>query len=202
MNYTYELRRVEVPNIPWKRHYHRPFTDIDAAVFHRIHAGHPETDNAASIAKFFEEEGKKWIGTTNMPYSIVIPRAQPSSSLVVVEYCVPLTLKTPHAKAWNRRSVGIGVVGDFRKQAPTQKQRAGCLWIAQRLADMCEPHLQARRTPTTFMATVHSALASGTADPEKLAGGKNECPGPKFATTWREIRNSMRRHGELIWRPK
>lgn len=204
MNYTYELRRIEIPNVPWKRHYYRPFERVDTAVFHRIHAGHPESDTGAVIAKFFEDEGKKWIGTTNMPYHIIIPRAQPGGTLIVIEHCVPFTLKTPHAAKWNGRSIGIGVVGDFRhNMTPTKKQRAGCLWIAQRLADLCEPHLKARQgseANRSFLATVHSALTTGTSDPEKLTGGANECPGPKFATTWREIRNSMRRHGELIWR--
>lgn len=199
--HAFELKRVDIPNVPGTRSGKtRAISDIDTAIFHRIHVGNPESDDAAAIAKFFMDEGKKWIGTHHMPYPFIIPRAQPSGRLVLVEQCVPLWAVTPHAKAWNTRAVGIGVVGDFRKQAPTAKQKAACLWLAQRLADVCTPHLKLRRTATkkNFLVTVHGALTTATSDPEKLIGGKEECPGPMFLPAWREIRKALAT-SDTIW---
>jgi hypothetical protein len=185
------LEWVTIPNVPSYQGYTRNPADIDTLVFHRIHAGSPETDDAASIALLFCRDGKKLIKTTNMPYTFVIPRAQPEDHRVIIQQCVPIGRKTPHAKAFNRRGLGVGVVGDFRTMKPTQKQRQACIWIAQRFADMA---VTLGKDP---IITVHSALTEGVSDPSKLTGGSEECPGPLFRTTWTAAKDAVAAAGRF-----
>ena len=192
MIHRFELRQVAIPNSPGNRGHSRALTAIDAAVLHRIHMGDPDNDNAESIALAFDKLGQR------MPYTFIVPSAQPSSDLVIVEQACPLWAKTGHALAWNDRSVGIGVVGDFRKTKPTVKQKAAILWLCLRLQDVCTPHLKLRRgTNTDFLVTVHGALTTGTRDPQKLIGGKEECPGPLFLPTWRQVRKIVSAAGKV-----
>ena len=192
-HYTFELQQISIPNVPGTK-LGRKFHHIDTCMFHRIHVGDPATDDATTIAAFFEREGKKWIGVHQMPYPFIVPQCQPAGNRVIVQQCVPLTRKTPHAKAWNRRAVGVGVVGDFREKPPTKKQKAGCLWIAERLNDLCEYHLWSTsdgRHTRGFLVTVHSAITSATGDRRKLTGGSEECPGPRFTPTYRHIKQTI-----------
>lgn len=202
MSFSFELQQILIPNVPGRK-LGRKIEYIDTCMFHRIHVGDPETDDGIAIASFFEREGKKWIGAAQMPYSFIVPRKQPPGSLVIVQQCVPLNRKTPHAKAWNRRAVGVGVVGDFRQQTPTKKQKMGCLWIASRLRDICENHLRPasypRASPRDFLVTVHSAITTATSDPKKLTGGSEECPGPRFNATYRMIKQALRGDAVRLW---
>lgn len=198
--HTFELHQVDIPNVPGHRDHSRPMEKIDTMVFHRIHVGDPENDDAEALAKFFAEYNKRPSGRLGwMPYSFVIPKKQPGGQVVIVEQACPLWSITPHALAWNERSVGVGVVGDFRKRPPTVKQKAACKWLALRLQDTILPHLRKRNNKVhrDLLVTVHGALTRGTKDPEKLLGGKEECPGPLFAPTWREVKKALASAGKV-----
>lgn len=189
-----QLTFVTVPNAP-KAPRRKGLASVDTIVFHRIHVGNPETDDGATIAKYFEDHGAE------MPYAFIIPKDQPDKSIILVEQLFPLWVKSPHAANWNGRSVGIGVVGDFRKERPTKKQEQACLWIARRIIDACEPHMRDRQwrpvKDKDFLITVHGALTTGTADPDKLIGGPEECPGAKFRPFWRRLKKAIHESGKL-----
>ena len=196
-HFNFELHWIDIPNVPNTLKSNRSLARVDTQVFHRIHAGAPDTDSAIDISRLSTREGPQWIGSSHMPYHFVIPKAQPTGKVVIVEACVPLTRITPHALDWNARSVSVGVVGDFRERAPTAKQKAACLWITQRIKDFLTPSMRLVPRKREFLVTVHSSLTSGTRNPAKLAGGTDECPGPFFTPTWREIRKTIALSGGL-----
>jgi hypothetical protein len=160
-----------------KRHRRYP-GEIDTIMFHRIMLnGTPvERTNAEALIKFFEDEGKKWIGTADMPYTFII---HVSGS---ISQCVQLSTVTPHACRYSRRSIGIGVIGDFRVGSPTKQQSKTCVELAKELAlILLAPPL----------VTVHGAIPRATKDSNKLLGGKDECPGEYFHETWHAARRAV-----------
>ena len=55
-----------------------------------------------------------------MPYALVV-RVDGS-----VDQCRPLGIVTPHALGWSQNALGIAIVGDFRKEPPTEAQVHTC----------------------------------------------------------------------------
>jgi len=175
---------VKVPAANWDKgarvkKYMRYPAQIDTIMFHRILVGKPATDTTVeNVIEFFADEGPRWIGTTDMPYTFIV---QVNG---VIAQCVNLQTKTPHAGGYNRRAVGIGVVGDFRDHRPTVAQTFACVTLAVTLAEML---------PAPPLVTVHGAIPKATKDKNKLLGGAEECPGEHFHKTWYRARDAVSR---------
>lgn len=167
---SFEL--VVPPLKDWGAYKQRQLSEITSLMFHRIGptlpfqgATGPTTDvpltDAAGIARWFELNGQKEIGSPKMPYTFVIP--QVGSRLY---QAVPLKCVTPHALVWNRRAVSVAFIGDFRRTKPTPFQVEAAKWISLRVQDHIGRRLTLER---------HSLAAGGTDDPKG-----HECPGAKF----------------------
>jgi hypothetical protein len=135
--------------------------DIEALVVHRIEVSQEDAlfgDTPAEVARFFLEHpmGVKATGGV-MPYPLLIAASG------VVTQTVPLLRVTPHARAHNPRSLGVGLIGDFRQRPPPAPQR-------QALVELCAELLMALSlVPAAIVG--HDELAGGSVDPDK------ECPG-------------------------
>ena len=182
-----EARMIEIVKVPaanWGRgdrepKYMRYPKQIDTIMFHRILVGKPPNRTSAEdIIKFFVDEGLMWIGTTDMPYTFIIEWGG------AVCQCVNLQTRTPHAGSYNSRAIGVGVVGDFRKDPPSDAQRRVCPSLAVALAEIL---------PTAPLVTVHGAIPKATKDKNKLLGGAEECPGEHFHKTWYRARDAVSR---------
>lgn len=96
---------------------------------------------------------------------------------------LPLEDVGKHARRWNHEALGVGVIGDFRKQAPTAMQRAA---LVENLAALClacginpnQSHSVATTLDSGTLGRVmvpalcgHDEMPGGSADPNK------KCPG-------------------------
>lgn len=151
----------------------RPLNIIDTIMIHRIgpvlgEVELPVTAPAAVIARAFSIH-PEWIGVPLMPYHFIVPPRprvlHPDDFPNIIEQAAPLEYRTPHAKAWNRRAVGIALVGDFRDTAPEQWQRDAVAWICMRIMDVLRRRVQ---------VVGHTATPDATSDPTK------DCPGKCF----------------------
>lgn len=94
-----------------------------------------------------------------IPYWGLIER---SGRLVVTQH---LTVISPHAGRFNRDTLGLGVIGDFRVEHPTEHQLLTLLHVAQWCCERLELGADAIKG--------HTELGAGaTSTPGKL------CPGP------------------------
>ncbi len=149
----------------------RSLDDISTIMAHRIGVG----ESALQVAEWFREHGPDWIGTRSMPYTFIITR------LGLIEQALPLTVKSPHARKWNRSAVGIGVVGDFRETEPSNAQTASFIVLCARLQD---------RLGRQLTVIGHTDVKDSTRDPSKV------CPGRLFPlSSLREVSYSM---GQII----
>lgn len=184
-----KLALCPAPN--WgKKHYLRTLVGLDTIMFHRIKVG---DGTAQGVIDFFTAEGVKWIGTTDMPYTFIVPADGDT-----VYQCVDLMTRTPHAAPWNTRSVGIGVFGDFRVDKPTAFQHDACVWLAQRIYDTLRT--QHDRDAEPPLVTVHGAIPECCAKaPTKQIGRVDECPGRLFHPTWNDARAMINKGGAIHW---
>lgn len=183
--YEFELRQVRIPNIPPRIRYRKSLNTI---LFHRLSVA----EDAKEIARWFNIHGPSAIRSRFMPYGMVIPRNQPEGKSVVIEQCFPLNHIGPHAFKMNTASYGIAVVGDFRKEKPTPKQTAACCWIALRLFDKLQ-----QTANRDLLITTHGNVNNATSDPNKLAGGRDACPGDLFNPTLVLIRRALGKAGKI-----
>lgn len=117
----------------------RDFDAIDLVVFHRISLAkdgpeeYPdvaplsdeETDAAAIAARFRDTRRYRPGAYTGgeMPYQVII------GTDGAVFQAAELSDNAPHARIYNERSIGVGVVGDFRRYMPTDRQVASCVLV-------------------------------------------------------------------------
>ena len=148
--------------------------DVTGVIVHRIEVSQEDPsygDTPVEVARFFREHpiGVKATGG-DMPYPIVVDRDGN------VTQTVPLRFITPHAKAHNPRTVGIGVIGDFRKAPPSASQRAAVIAV-------CAALLTRFGLPVESISG-HDELQGGSSDPDKI------CPGPGLSPA--DVRNEVR----------
>ncbi len=166
------FRFEEVPGI--ERLKAREQTEITGVIVHRIEVSQEDAsygDTPAEVARFFREHpiGVRATGG-DMPYPILIDREGN------VTQTVPLRFVTPHAKAHNPRTVGVGVIGDFRKAPPPPRQRAAAIAVCAALLERFGLNVET--------ISGHDELQGGSNDPDKI------CPGPGLAPD--DVRNEVR----------
>ena len=83
-----------------------------------------------------------------------------------VEQWIPLSEYGAHALDLSATTVGIAVLGDFRREAPTEPQWSALVWCVGML-----------RGAYQCGVTGHGNRPAGTRDREKLVGGVRWCPG-------------------------
>lgn len=160
----------------------RRLTQIDSVMLHRIGPdlnGAPAT-NAMEVSAWFRAHPEV-LGTTMMPYTFIITRAG------VIEQSVWLATRTPHALRWNTRAVGVGLIGDFRKQRPASEQIDAAAALIIRLQDGL------RRPLAIYGHTMWhpSSPAETTTTPGKA------CPGKHFEEAYREILRQVKEVGQV-----
>jgi len=105
---------------------------VDHIILHRFDGNAiphwPRVVDAVGMAYCFATHVDLRDTVGRMAYSIVVT---PSG---VVEQAVPLSKYTPHARRWNRRSIGVAVMGDFRNHPPTTEQEFALAWLVPALA--------------------------------------------------------------------
>ncbi|MEZ0313904.1 MAG: peptidoglycan recognition family protein [Myxococcota bacterium] len=166
------FRFEQVPGV--ERLKPREPADVTGVIVHRIEVSQEDPsygDAPSEVARFFREHpiGVKATGG-DMPYPILVDRDGG------VTQTVPLRFITPHAKAHNPGTVGVGVIGDFRKAPPSPRQRAAAVAVCAALL-------------TRFALKVetisgHDELQGGSNDPDKI------CPGPGLAPA--DVRDEVR----------
>lgn len=145
----------------WDRLKPRPEGDITGVVVHRIQVSQEDPsygDDAREVLRFFREHpiGVKATGG-EMPYPILIDAAGG------VTQTLPLCCVSPHAVSHNPSTVGVALIGDFRREPPAPAQRLVLPWVCASLL------LQLGATPEHLHG--HDELTGASRDPDK------ECPG-------------------------
>ena len=130
-------------------------------VVHRIELSQEDPsygDTPAELVRFFREHptGVRATGG-HVPYPIVI------DSDGRVTQLLPLGRSSPHAARHNPTSIGVALLGDFRREPPTPSQRRA-------LIDVCRI-LLADLGGDIAAIVAHDALSGASHDPDK------ECPG-------------------------
>jgi hypothetical protein len=166
------FRFAEVPGV--ERLKTRQRTDVTGIIVHRIEVSQEDAsyaDTPEDVARFFRDHpiGMKATGG-DMPYPLLIARDGE------VTQTVPLRFITPHAKAHNPRSIGVGVIGDFRSVRPTPAQRAATIAVCAALLGYFGLAASA--------ISGHDELQGGSSDPEKI------CPGPGLLPS--DVRDEVR----------
>lgn len=163
--------------------------EITGIVVHRIEVSQEDpsyADTPADVARFFREHpiGIKATGG-DMPYPLLV---EADGSLTQT---VPFGYITPHAKAHNATTIGVGAMGDFRKINPTPTQRAAVIMVCAALITHLKLHPD--------VITGHDELQGGSADPDKI------CPGPGLAPAdlRAEVRALVEKRGvasfDFVW---
>jgi hypothetical protein len=166
------FRFVEVPGV--ERLKAREPADVTGVIVHRIEVSQEDPsygDTPNEVARFFREHpiGMKATGG-DMPYPILVDRDG------IVTQTVPLRFITPHAKAHNPGTVGVGVIGDFRTAPPSPRQRAAAVAVCAALLTHFDLEVE--------KISGHDELQGGSSDPDKI------CPGPGLAPA--DMRNEVR----------
>ena len=118
-------------------------------------------ETGPSIAKAFQRDPiGKWTGYAN-PYTFYM------NDVGHVWQALPLDEVGAHARAFNRKGVGIGCIGDFRVKSPTDDMWGGLLVL-------CEYLLRGLALQPWDVIGHTEAGRAATASPEKA------CPGDKF----------------------
>ncbi len=152
----------------------RALADVTGVIVHRIEVSQEDPsygDTPSEVARFFREHpvGLKATGG-DMPYPLLVERDGQ------VTQTVPLRFVTPHAKAHNVRSVGVGVIGDFRNALPLPRQRAAAIAVCAALLTRFNLAVEA--------ISGHDELQGGSNDPDKI------CPGSGLAPA--DVRDEVR----------
>ena len=145
---------------------YRAYAAKSMLILHRFSLDHPAVEKEHRI-------GDDWLGgsimlgrypatgagcttksTHRCPYHLLIRTDG------VIDHLLPVFLVAHHARKWNRASIGVAVVGDFRSDAPTTQQ-----WHTV-------TQLAAVFHAIGFDVWGHTELREASHDPAKV------CPGP------------------------
>ena len=155
------LTQVEVPAEAETREVH----EITHVVVHRIEVSQEDDsfdDTPEEIARFFGEHPIGVAATGGaMPYALLVTA---QGELIQT---IALRFVCPHVRAHNRSSIGVGVIGDFRRRSPSAPQRAALLGLLAAL-------LQRFSLPISAVVA-HDELTDASHDPEKI------CPGSRLS---------------------
>lgn len=150
----------------WERMTPRAREAICGVVVHRIEVSQEDSsygDTAEEVARFFREHpvGVKATGG-EMPYPLLIDAEG------IITQTVPLLRVTPHARAHNPTTIGVGCIGDFRARQPSPVQHRSLLRLCAHLVRELRLSASALRG--------HDELAGGSADPDKICPGEGLSP--------------------------
>lgn len=164
----------------------RPVEDIQGFAVHRIGfedwtIDRLEQASPVNIARRFidDPEVAKYTGG-ELPYTFLIDGAG------IWWQCLRLTDVGRHARRWNAPMVGVGVIGDFRRQPPQPMQRAA---LVDGLAEM----LPALGIDPLGQAWLGALTAPRLAGHDELPGGSADtgkrCPGQHLSM--RDLRRDV-----------
>ncbi len=144
----------------------REAAEVTGVIVHRIEVSQEDPsygDTPSEVARFFREHpiGQQATGG-DMPYPLLVDRDGN------ITQTVPLRFITPHAKAHNPRSVGVGVIGDFRERPPSPLQRAATIAVCAALIGRFGLQADA--------ISGHDELQGGSNDPDKICPGRYLAP--------------------------
>jgi N-acetylmuramoyl-L-alanine amidase len=94
-----------------------------------------------------------------------------------IEQGLPLIYNSPHARRWNRRAIGVGVEGDFRREAPTEAQIDSLRWLLPRLCAAYCPTDLVDHEGKLLPCLLGHGEAPDSHDGTKAPGRNNHCPG-------------------------
>ena len=156
----------------------RDLTRIKGIIVHRIDVG----EDGNEIAKAFSDTKKYAAGAYtngNIPYTFIITKQGE------VHQLRPISEITQHARIYNTEYVGIAIVGDFTKYAPTEAQ-----WIS--LVKVCV--LLNEGLGYNLIITGHSHLKNASTDLNK------KCPGPFLSLDKLriEVTDILKRHRLMV----
>lgn len=132
---------------------HAPLSDhLDTVLIHRIGIGARAADIVGAFTGGIPEAAKAT--GYKMPYHFVV---EEDGTCV---QCLRLGVQGPHARSWNSHSIGVGMVGDFRRRGPLQAQWRSAVLLTALL-----------RAPQGWKVLGHDQAPGGSSDPSK------QCPG-------------------------
>jgi hypothetical protein len=134
----------------------RSVQDIKYAVVHRIDVGDGTPRGIGSFFETYIWDGQLLTGG-KMPYHLII---EVDGN---VTRCVPYLMIAPGAAGLNKNGIQVGVVGDFRKHPPTDKQRISLLLAYKHLNELY-PGIRPMR---------HDDEPTGTTMKNKVCPGKH-----------------------------
>lgn len=129
--------------------------EIDAVLIHRCSVGNNARDVMHGFAGGIPQAAR--IVGYRMPYHFVVDASGE------VTQCVTVGRQAPHAASWNSRSIGVAVLGDFRRNAPTGSQWNAAATLVGLLA-----------SPERWDVLGHDEAPGGSNDPRK------QCPGRRW----------------------
>lgn len=136
-----------------KRHISRLLNGVDRIIIHRIGGTLGETGQEISDWFTTHEEGQTGLKT---PYHFIIRKDG------TIDQLLALTKLAPHARRYNRTSVAIACIGDFRRHVPTPEQ----IVSLERLCAIMSRFLRGAQI------SGHTELPQASLDPKKVCPGK------------------------------
>lgn len=159
LNFNFEI----LDDLCFRKYDKRMLWSIDTIAIHRIWfddwpLAYLDSKSPRDIAdRFATDPGMVKYTGGKQPYTFLVDR------IGVWWQVAPINVVTMHASVWNRRALGVGVVGDFRRHELPQDQDVGlCRGVAR---------LQAAFGLQSDRIIAHDQLEGGSGDPDK------ECPG-------------------------
>lgn len=142
--------------------------DLTHIVIHRSGPWPPAYGNPVNGAELNDIFANNDLGTgRKMPYHYVVSRDG------LVTECVPWWLTSPHAKAWNPKSIGVAILQDLRHEEITQAAWRSLIELCCWLRAAVDSDLEIEG---------HTDLPNSTSDANKV------CPGDGANLSWlREI---------------
>lgn len=153
----FSLTRQWVPRLA--SYPEREIDDCTTIIMHRSGPWKPPYDvptDGEDVAVLFQEND---FGTARkMPYQYVVgPHG--------VYECVPWWRISPHAAEWNDASIGVAILADLRREAPSETMYDDIIGLVQWLETCVDAPLD---------VCGHTDLPGATSDPTKI------CPGDKL----------------------
>lgn len=162
------LDKIDEVNKYDKKQRIRTQSEIDTMVVHRIGPKLNEVNihGAEDLAAAFCAH-PEWGTGAQMPYAMVIREDG------IVEQALKLTDAGPHARKYNSRSFGVAVVGDHRRQEPTEQQYDALCDLAA--AWVTHSWAIGLLKPIELLVKGHDECEGGSSDKSK------RCPGDKLS---------------------
>lgn len=152
--------RGKLPIHNWKKYSQRELADIKSVA---IHHSMTTSGNAKSFANYHVNNN----GWPGIGYTYVILKDGS------IEWCWDMTIKSYHVGNSNKESLGVCLVGDLRKELPTNSQMASLTELIRKLQDIlpnkvnvlghCEyPQYSWKKCPAMDMDNLRQLLRAET----------------------------------------